>query len=219
MIKINKGTPPAYLSSAPVSSAILTLHATYDRAPTLFQTKSLEIGSHYSNDAVKNALIALQYGKCCFCEAKITHISYGDVEHFRPKKGYQQDDQDELHYPGYYWLAFDWDNLFLACQLCNQREKKNFFPLLNPISRAKCHHDNVLDEQPMFVHPSIDEPKDFITFIGEVPSAINGNERGKRTIDQLNLGRNELNENRLDYLELIRDSERWFLNWRADARQ
>ena len=43
--------------------------------------------SVYGHKTVKKALIEAQHGKCCFCEAKVVHISYGDVEHFRPKGG------------------------------------------------------------------------------------------------------------------------------------
>jgi hypothetical protein len=47
-----------------------------------------------------------------------------------------------LEQPGYFWLAYVWANLFLACQLCNQSFKKNLFPLADPAKRARSHlHD------------------------------------------------------------------------------
>ena len=58
-----------------------------------------------------------------FCESKVSHIAYGDVEHFRPKAGYRQRPEDPLVQPGYYWLAYEWSNLLFCCQLCNQRFK------------------------------------------------------------------------------------------------
>ena len=63
--------------------------------------------SIYGHKTVKEALIKAQNGKCCFCESKVTHIAYGDVEHFRPKAGYKQNKNDSLCRPGYYWLAYD----------------------------------------------------------------------------------------------------------------
>ena len=82
-------------------------------------------------------MIKAQHGKCFLCESKITHISFGDVEHFRPKGGSRQTtDEKAMKVPGYFWLAYAWQNLFLACQLCNQRYKKNLFPLENPDERA-----------------------------------------------------------------------------------
>ncbi len=84
----------------------------------------------YGGKTVKEALIKAQHDKCFLCESKITHIDYGDVEHFRPKKAFQQNAKENLTFPGYYWLAYDWKNLFLVCKICNQRHKKNLFPPL-----------------------------------------------------------------------------------------
>jgi len=92
----------------------------------------------YGAKSVKNKLKGVQRNKCCFCEARVAHVSHGDVEHFRPKGGFQQDEGDELIKPGYYWLAYDWSNLFLSCQICNQIHKKNLFPLADP-TQSKGH--------------------------------------------------------------------------------
>nr|WP_239015299.1 AAA family ATPase [Archangium violaceum] len=78
-------------------------------------------------------------GKCAFCESQLAHISYGDVEHFRPKAGWRQEEGGPLGRPGYYWLAYEWTNLFLACTLCNQQFKRNLFPLRTPSRRARSH--------------------------------------------------------------------------------
>src|SRR5262249_14214146 len=42
----------------------------------------------YAHEQVKQALLAAQNGKCAFCETKLSHQQFGDVEHFRPKRGY-----------------------------------------------------------------------------------------------------------------------------------
>ena len=78
------------------------------------------------------------------------HIAYGDVEHYRPKAGYRQDAEDPLGRPGYYWLAYEWSNLLFCCQICNQRFKRNLFPLVDPARRAETHHDDLSSEQPLF---------------------------------------------------------------------
>ena len=39
----------------------------------------------YADPSVKDALLAAQHGKCCYCESKYRGTSYGAVEHFRPK--------------------------------------------------------------------------------------------------------------------------------------
>jgi uncharacterized protein (TIGR02646 family) len=159
----------------------------------------------YGHATVKAALIKAQHDKCCFCESKVTHISYGDVEHFRPKAGIRQKAGDPLETPGYYWLAYEWSNLFFSCQLCNQRYKENLFPLKNPADRAKTHNDDLSTEKPLFINPT-EGARKYILFREEVIFAVNDNPRGKATIKALGLDRVELNDMRRDYydkLELI----------------
>lgn len=159
----------------------------------------------YGHKTVKAALKKAQHDKCCFCESKVTHISYGDVEHFRPKAGVRQKSGASLERPGYYWLAYDWSNLFFSCQLCNQRYKENLFPLIKQGDRAKSHNDDIDIENPIFINPAEDAEK-FISFRAEVIFAIDENPRGKETIKALGLDRDELNDMRkdcYDKLELI----------------
>ena len=183
------------------------IRAQFDADPESYRngTKTFDFKSSiYGAKSVKNKLIAAQHRKCCFCESRITHVSFGDVEHFRPKGGYSQDADDHLHRPGYYWLAYDWTNLFLSCQLCNQRFKKNLFPIENTYERAQSHHDDIDRERPSFLHPSNDDPERHVGFRDELPFAIDGDSRGKITIEWLRLDRDELNEMRRDCLEMIK---------------
>jgi uncharacterized protein (TIGR02646 family) len=160
----------------------------------------------YGSETVKNALIKAQHGKCCFCERKTGKD--GDVEHFRPKAGYRQAPKGPLLRPGYYWLAYDWDNLLLACSACNQRHKRNLFPLTDPDQRATSHTDDVTRETPLFLQPAQQDPELHIGFRKEIPYAINGSPTGKATIKALGLDRELLNEVRRDRLAdliLLRD--------------
>lgn len=150
----------------------------------------------YAHDKIKSALIDIQHGKCCFCESRITHIAYGDVEHFRPKKAWTTTSNRKYNYPGYYWLAYDWDNFFLACQLCNQRFKRNLFPLADESKRATNHNHNINDEEPLFIHPEKIDPELHITFEGAFIKPKNGSHNGEITIKSLDLERIELYENR-----------------------
>ena len=156
--------------------------------------------SLYGAKSVKNALITAQQGKCAFCESKIRHVAHGDVEHYRPKGGIRQGDGDDLEQPGYFWLAYAWTNLFLACQLCNQSFKKNLFPLADPTSRARSHLDDLAAEQPMLIHPADEEPSAFIGFRAEMAFPIDDDPRARGTIEVLGLNREELAEFRLDHL-------------------
>ncbi len=169
-------------------------------------TKKFDFDSKiYGHKTVKAALRKAQHDKCCFCESKVTHISYGDVEHFRPKAGVKQRTGVPMEKPGYYWLAYEWSNLFFSCQLCNQRYKETLFPLIKQGDRAKSHNDVINLEKPLFINPTEDVEK-FISFREEVIFAIGDKPRGKATIKALGLDRDELNDMRKDYfdkLELI----------------
>jgi hypothetical protein len=156
--------------------------------------------SLYGAKSVKNALIAAQRGKCAFCESQVRHTAHGDVEHYRPKGGVRQNDADPLEQPGYFWLAYAWQNLFFACQLCNQSFKKNLFPLVDPTRRARSHLDDLAAEGPMLIHPADEEPGILIGFREEIAFPIDDDPRARISIEVVGLNREELAEFRLDHL-------------------
>ena len=62
--------------------------------------------SRYREKEIKDALITETHGKCAYCESKVLHIAFGDVEHVIPKSVFPE-------------LSFEWTNLTLACDVCN----------------------------------------------------------------------------------------------------
>lgn len=160
----------------------------------------------YGDQTVKSALIQDQHEKCCFCEAKFIANGYGDVEHFRPKKAYKKKGDRKLTYPGYYWLGYDWNNLLFSCQICNQKYKKNEFPLSDESTRVQDHNFNHLlsQEATLLINPITENPENFVRFREEVPYPVNDNEKGKESIRFFGLKRKELNDIRLEYLKLVR---------------
>jgi uncharacterized protein (TIGR02646 family) len=161
--------------------------------------------SIYGGKMVKDKLKSLQHDKCCFCEAKVSHVSHGDVEHYRPKAGWQQQDGDKLVKPGYYWLAYDFSNLYLSCQVCNQKFKKNYFPLANPAQRAATHRKPLAKERPLIINPGKDTPSRFLSFNKEIIVAVNSNTKGQETIKRTGLDRKELNRDRFEYLKILEE--------------
>jgi uncharacterized protein (TIGR02646 family) len=157
--------------------------------------------SIYGAKSVKSALKKAQHDKCAFCESKVSHIAHGDVEHYRPKGGVRQNASDPLDQPGYFWLAYVWENLFFACQLCNQSFKKNMFPLADPSRRARSHLDDLTAEEPMLIHPAEEKPSALIGFREEIAFPIDDHPRARTTIEVLGLNREALAEMRLDRLK------------------
>ena len=75
------------------------------------QQKNLQIWTE-----AKTNLKLESHNKCAYCEAPTAAVTFGDVEHFRPKGTY-------------WWLAFCYDNYAYACQMCNQAFKGDKFEI------------------------------------------------------------------------------------------
>lgn len=197
MIRVCKPmTPPAPLRErGPAATEALCVE--YDRSSDgyLSGARRFAFDAHlYGHASVVAALTAAQHGKCCFCERR----TLGDVEHFRPKSGWRQSPGDPLRRPGYYWLAYEWGNLFVACGPCNQRFKRELFPLADPAERAMSHHADVRRERPLLIDPGSDEPEQLIGFREEVAYPIDGSVRASATIELIALNREDLIESRRD---------------------
>jgi uncharacterized protein (TIGR02646 family) len=206
MIPIVKPAAPAVLLTKGLA-ATQELCKAYEAAPNDYKsgTRSFDFDSSiYAAQEVKDTLRDAQHTKCAFCESFFAHTGYGDVEHFRPKAGYKQTEAHELKRPGYYWLAYDWANLFCSCQLCNQRFKRNLFPLKDGRRRARSHTHKLDKEEPLLVDPSRLDPAKFIEFREEHAHAIKGCLEGETTIEVLGLNRLELVEARGRRLETLR---------------
>ncbi|PFC37732.1 HNH endonuclease [Bacillus cereus] len=90
------------------------------------------IKGRYRHEEIKNALLTETNSKCAYCESKITHIDYGDIEHIVPKSIFPE-------------KTFLWENLTIGCAKCNQ-SKSNYYgdtlPLLNPY--VDCPEDKIV---------------------------------------------------------------------------
>ncbi|GBF18026.1 MULTISPECIES: HNH endonuclease family protein [Arenibacter] len=217
MIKLKKNRAiPSVLDqqgNCKLSNGTYNMCNNYDMTPNDFDqgTETFTFENNiYASANIKEQLRIDQNGKCAFCEQNIISISYGDVEHFRPKGGYRQNETDDFNRPGYYWLAYDWSNLLLVCQICNQRHKKNYFPVRNPERRALNHHYDIRLEKPFFINPYFENPRQLIGFRKEVAYGKDRRHRGKKTIATIGLNRRSKNgaykdllEERRDYLILI----------------
>ena len=162
----------------------------------------------YGHTIVKEQLIRDQHDKCAYCErADVTANFHGDVEHLRPKAGWIQKAGDALSSSGYYWLAYDWNNLLFSCQHCNQTHKKNHFPLRVPKKRSLSPDEDVARERPILVDPTREDPSEFIEFREEIPVGKDRGGRGRRTIAILGLDRPKLNEARRKLLNRVHEMQ------------
>lgn len=148
--------------------------------------------SRYKMADIKGQLNEMYLGKCAYCE---TYVEQMVVEHYRPKRG------------GYYWLAFSWDNLLLACPTCNGFKREYF-----PVSKARVVFDPIRDtivcihqlgaqydklERPLLVNPerALSSEISSIRF-DEKGQISSNNERMNQTIEICKLNRKALCERR-----------------------
>jgi uncharacterized protein (TIGR02646 family) len=145
----------------------------------------------YADREVVNLLRADQHHKCCFCEASFLDTRSGDVEHYRPKSAVKSAPQEQVRYPGYYWLAYEWQNLLLSCSDCNQKYKRNHFALEDEEARLRSHLDaaQIGSERPLLLNPLNDVCVSYIQFVSGEAVAVNLNPRGNYTIRTLDLNR------------------------------
>jgi uncharacterized protein (TIGR02646 family) len=200
MIKIDKSNIP--------TPAILLLEGVNEttKNKNLFSLGKFNLSfnnSVYGHSSVKKTLNDLQNDKCCFCERKISAGEPGHIEHYRPKGGYKINSKSKLIKPGYYWLAYDFHNLFLSCNKCNTSYKKNYFPLKNENDRAKNHNSNIKLEEPLILCPS-DDIKPHLVFKSEIIKPKNKSLKGSETIQRIGLNRKYLADDRLTYLKPLK---------------
>jgi len=172
MIRIVKPAKPPQILMTKGAEQTRKDCAAYDNSPADYRSgeKTFNINNNIYRYVWKS-LSRAQYNKCCYCESKFLATSYGPVEHYRPKGAVQQAPGQKKEYPGYYWLAYDWNNLLFSCTACNTK-KRELFPLIDKKARARSHHDDVTMEQPLLINPTVEDPRDHIRFREDVPEHL-----------------------------------------------
>jgi uncharacterized protein (TIGR02646 family) len=114
----------------------------------------------YAHKDIRMALGEETFRKCAYCESRVEHVAATHVEHILPKSIHPD-------------LVCDWQNLTVACPMCNQKKG----PYDNPACRI--------------VNPYSDDPKDHLRWIGPWVTHVT-NDRGRVTITRLGLNRADL---------------------------
>lgn len=133
--------------------------------------------SRYSHKEIKDSILKETSEKCAYCESKFRHVHHGDIEHIYPKS------LDESK-------RFEWANLTLACEICNQNKSTTDIGIM--------------------IDPYKMDPSDHLFFAGTIIIEITDNGLYAKTI--LDLNRSELLEARKTRLETITSTLRSILN-------
>ncbi len=191
-----------------------------ETANAIAEGRGHQVTDLYKGDRLRSALEELFRFKCAYCESTIGPANGMDVEHFRPK-GRVRERRD---HPGYYWLAYTWENLYPACQLCNQRRedkplhdddttlpsagKADQFPIADESQRAMTPDDPIASEAPLLLDPNADDPERYLVFdlTGEALARDPQNTRASKTIEICHLNRRRLVRARRRRLQEVKAS-------------
>lgn len=206
MRRVDPGVPPGPLVDAGGVGVVER------QAVAQFYADPHRVGQYsfaaYRDREVKARLLDDFRAKCGYCESRVAVVSYGDVEHYRPKAAWIAAD-GARGATGYHWLASEWTNLLLACSQCNSVSrviladgtetpagKGNHFPLADETARASAPGDEHA-EQPLLLSPRDQDVERHLEYgpHGIVdPAVVHGvpSARGAETIKILGLMRREL---------------------------
>lgn len=201
---IPKSLIPAFTDLFPDGAAIPRLtRTTHEKRSAIINGQQYidkdEFNSRYKTPDIREGLISIYNRKCAYCEQKVERYN---VEHYRPKTIY-------------YWLAFSWDNLILACSGCNGYKGINFElgaggirvtfehteANVRNINNNSAAYDAI--ENPKMVNPEVTDP------LGEIKFQKTGliesdNDRFAYTIAKCQVDRKYLNDDRRKLLDDFR---------------
>ncbi|HAN46134.1 MAG TPA: HNH endonuclease [Cyanobacteria bacterium UBA8156] len=178
MIPVERGTAPPILQENAARWHAELVALKQQKAP---KTQTGKVQQRYRHKQVKAALVKAFHGRCAYCESQITAVTYGAIEHFFPKSRYPD-------------RTFAWENLLLACDVCNSR-KGDTFPL------------DAADGTPLLVNPCAEDPAVHLQFdwnpITRLASIYGRDRRGETVVALFDLngtaGRTDLMARRSGY--------------------
>lgn len=138
-------------------------------------------------------------GKCAYCETRFAKSETVFVDHFRPT-GHAKQLGGSSSRDHYWWLAYEFDNLYPACATC-RRNKSNMFPVRKKRAAKGEVGADLLKEGALLLDPCLDNPQEYLHFLKDgrvVPTSGSGRDsktrlaRAEATIEVLGLNRREL---------------------------
>ncbi len=121
----------------------------------------------YLPNEIIETLAELFDQKCAFCESTLRRGKPGFesyLHRFRPDSYSQGFDAKDVAQDHYWWLTYEWENLYMCCHSCN-RFKSNVFPVEGKRAAIQTPHEEISNyEKALLIDPCVDDPKDFFSF-------------------------------------------------------
>ena len=197
MIHVRRNTAPAILESKRAAAA------RKDAAEFFGRPRRKRTGQRHTFQKelwlkVERDLVRLFRGKCAYCDRRLSKTEKFLVDHFRPLA-----DARQLRGPSssdhYWWLAYEWGNLYPSCPEC-RKSKKTFFPVKGTRASEGATGEELLKETALLLDPCYDNPEDLLYFMPDGRVYPGGNrrtpdidaEKAATTIKVLGLNRKSL---------------------------
>lgn len=188
MIRIQKGRRPALFTSVEMRGAVAALERWQTAQISTRRQSRAPIRFPYLQ-GLKTALLKESHGKCVYCEQKLTASRPIQVDHYRPVSG-AIDVRGARSEDHYFWLAYEWENLYACCPECNQAKGAKF-PVASDRVPLRIGGDLDAIEHPLILNPGRSYPEDHLQFRYDglvAPKSM----LGEYTIEILRLNRAEL---------------------------
>jgi uncharacterized protein (TIGR02646 family) len=210
MIRLEpRGKTPSYLASAEIHAFRATVREFFHRKEKTRRQErpDFPLFSRRRYAQLLEDLAALSHQKCAYCETSIATSGRG-LDRFRPKAGAVglSGDFSTEHY---WWLAYEWANLYPCCLKCNKFKGAKF-----PVEGRRCPSEATqkqLDaEHRLLLDPFVDEPHKHLDFRDD-GTVLPLSSKGEVTIHTLELNRSDLTTARANVANEVR-------LWLAKAR-
>lgn len=132
--------------------------------------------------------------KCVYCEMPSIESKLL-IDYYRPITGALNVITGEFSDNHYRWLSREWSNFLVICEECC-RSKSDRFPVNGSFAKLNSTTSELLKEKRLLINPFLDYPEKHFLY-EENGNVIATSEKGKVTIDILNLNRSNLIHKRL----------------------
>ncbi len=200
MFHVERPSAPEILNSREISSDRRDLERFFGAEAKSRSQKVYEFRSVRDYPRLFDAVVAAFNSRCAYCETNVTYRGPGSVDHFRPTSRAVNLD-GSISKDHYWWLYYEWTNLYLSCPYCNQCKGARF-PVKGSREAVGTPADGLFKEDRLLLDPCQDHPERELLFTdsGLVSS---GTERGRTTIEVLSLNRAYLVEARGEELKKL----------------
>jgi uncharacterized protein (TIGR02646 family) len=192
---------PAILEGESAKVALAEAQAHFEKDDAAARQQRFAFEPFYRNRQVRSALTRLFSDKCAFCESHLDAAAATPItHHFRPTQE-AIDEDGGVSRRHYWWLVYDWENIYLSCQRCATAAGAQF-----PVAGERAAppgRSQLADEKPLLLDPCLDYPDEHLAFKADGTVSAES-QRGETTIDVYVLNRRHLVEARRGAIEVAR---------------